>query len=205
MSATATWETLTSLVESLAWPLIALAALLTLRPSIKVLINNLDKIRHRDTEFRFKKTSVDLEEHTDPRPLTPLGLVRPPSSITKFYGYLNYKGGNSNFWAFGIRTGYKLKVTAYPFRELSNRSCYFSLSGRPDPGQVETPSGTTIEYLLQEQLSSYSKDNPYRTTLTIPDYAALTTPPCGGEITNIEIDSEGPVAFALEVIEQNTL
>ena len=124
MSATATWETLTSLVESLAWPLIALAALLTLRPSIKVLINNLDKIRHRDTEFRFKKTSVDLEEHTDPRPLTPLGLVRPPSSITKFYGYLNYKGGNSNFWAFGIRTGYTLKVTAYPFRELSNRSCY---------------------------------------------------------------------------------
>ena len=203
MSTSADWgEIVTSLVDSIAWPLIVLMTLLMFHRPIRKLINHVSKIRHGDTEVHFdKKGSHDLDEQTVPKRITPLDTQPSLLSIRKLYGYLNYKGGSSNFWAFGIGTGDKINVTAYPFRELSNHSCWISLSGRPGPERDKTPNGTTIEYLLQEQLSPYSRNNPYRTTLTIPDFAHLTTPPCEGEITNIEIEAAGPVAFILEVIE----
>jgi len=205
VSAAATWEIVTSLVDSLAWPLIVLIALVMLRPSIRRLINLVSRFKYGDAEFYFgKKDRGDLEERTISDTLTNLDPQPSPLSMRKLYGYLNYKGGNSNFWVFGISTGDKLNVTAYPFRELTNESCYFSLGGSPDPGQVELLDGTTIAPLLQVPLSPYSSKSPYNTTLTIPNYADLTTPPYEAEITNIEIDSEGPVAFIIEVVEQNT-
>ena len=204
MLAASAWDIVTSLVDSLAWPVIVLTALVMLFPSLRSLISDVSKVRHGNTEVHFDtKDSHDLDKQTEPKSSNLLETNPSLILIGKIYGYLNYQGGTSNFWIFGIGTGDSINITVYPFREISNNSCYFSLSGRPDPGNDNTPSGTTIGYLLQEPLSPYSSDNPYRTTLTIPNYANLTTPPCEGKITNIEIDSEGPVAFIIEVIGQD--
>ena len=115
-------------------------------------------------------------------------------------GALNYKGGNSNFVVHGIHTGQVLKISAYRFRPQEKKGCYFSLMGQPDYAQVRRHSGST-GHLLQQNLDEYTEERPFTTTVTVPNFSAVTTPPYEAEIVAIEIDSEGPVVFDIVAVE----
>lgn len=128
-------------------------------------------------------------------------IPKPEAVVHKVYGYLNYSGGSSNFWVFGIETGHKLRIRVYPFKG-TKPSDGFSLIGWGEPPSPITEP-IQIRSLLNVRLSDYSRTSPYVDMITVPRLSELTSPPCPGDVSNVELSADGPVAFTLEVISES--
>lgn len=50
-----TWEQVTNLIDTLAWPLVALIIIVMLRDPIKALLPNVEKFKYKDVEIKFRE------------------------------------------------------------------------------------------------------------------------------------------------------
>lgn len=123
----------------------------------------------------------------------------PPSAnsanVTRLYGYLNYEGGNSNFFIPGISTGQKLHIALYSIQEglRANAALYgWGTRSHEEPSQVEP--------IRQVTVSDYGYKNRFTEVLTVPRYADLTDPPHDSDVEYIELSADGPTAFFITIL-----